>query len=283
MAMYERILVPLDGSTLAEHVLPYARALSRALHAPIELLQAFDPVPLHWVKPEHGVYLDRLTSSFHGHALEYLESIGASLRNLGVEVSCSAHEGDPAFVIVTEAQKEPNTLIAIASHGRSGITRWALGSVMDKVLHATTNPMLVVRSRDNQMPTDDLGLKSVIIPLDGSALAEESLPDVVALTKALGLKAILVRVTPHFEAESLSYLHKIGEDLRIAGVPTEEERLLHGQPADSIVDFAQEVEDNLVAMTTHGHSGLGRWLLGSVTDRVVQHSGDPVLVVRSSR
>lgn len=105
----------------------------------------------------------------------------------------------------------------------------------------------------------------------------------VALSKAPGLKAILVRVTPHFEAESLSYLHQIGEDLRIAGVPTEEERLLHGQPAAGIVDFAQSVEGNLGAMTTHGHSGLGRSLLGSVTDRVVRHSGDPVLVVRSSR
>ena len=281
--MYERILVPLDGSTLAEHVLPYVRALSRALPAPIELLQVFDSVPLEWVKPEHGVYVDRIASNFRNQALEYLESVSVSLQNLDVEVSCSAHEGGPASVIITESEKEPNTLIAMASHGRSGITRWAMGSVMNKVLHATTNPMLVIRCRDNEMPVDDVELKSVIIPLDGSALAEESLPHVVELSKALGLKAILVRVTPHYEAESLSYLRKIGEDLRFAGVLAVEERLLHGQPAASIVDFALEVEDNLVAMTTHGHSGPGRFLLGSVTDRVVGHSGDPVLVVRSSR
>lgn len=154
------------------HLLPYARALSLALHVPVELLQAFDPVPLGWAKPEHGVYLDRLTSSFRDNTLSYLASIRVSLRDLGVEVTCSAHEGDPASLIVFEAEKEPNTLIVMASHGRSGITRWTLSSVMDKVLHATTNPMLVVRSRDNHMPAYDLDLKSVIVPLDGSALAE---------------------------------------------------------------------------------------------------------------
>ena len=79
----------------------------------------------------------------------------------------------------------------------------------------------------------------------------------------------------------MEYLRRVKEKLLQEGVPSIEERLLHGQPAGAIVDLAQETQDSLIVMTTHGYSGLERWVLGSVTDRVVRHSGDPVLVIRS--
>ena len=280
--MYQKLLVPLDGSQLSEQVVPYAGLLGKALQTPIELLRVFDPVPEQWGDPLQGRYLDQIASSFRTEAIDYLNHIRISHLDSGVDVSCAAHEGHAASLIVSEAEKEPNTLITMATHGRSGISRWMMGSVTDKVLHASSAPLLVVRSQDAGAPANEVRLTSVIVPLDGSSLAEQSLPHVVALAQALDLSVNLVRVTPHHEAESIDYLRKVGEELRKQGVPSVDERLLHGHPAAAINDFALEVDDNLVVMTTHGRSGIGRWALGSVTDRVVRHCGDPVLVVRAS-
>ncbi len=280
--MYRKLLVPLDGSQLSEQVVPYAGLLGKALQTPIELLRIFDSVDEQWGDPLRGRYLDQFATSFHNEAVDYLNHIRISRLNTGVSVSCSAHEGHAASFIVSEAEKEPNTLITMATHGRSGISRWMVGSVTDKVLHASSAPLLVVRSQDEGPPADEVRLTSVIVPLDGSPLSEQSLPHVVALAQALDLTVNLMRVTPHYEAESIDYLREVGEELRQQGVPSVDERLLHGHPAAAINDFALEVNDNLVAMTTHGRSGVGRWALGSVTDRVVRHCGDPVLVVRAS-
>jgi nucleotide-binding universal stress UspA family protein len=118
--------------------------------------------------------------------------------------------------------------------------------------------------------------------LDGSPLAEESLSHVIDLARTMNLKVILVRVESDGEEVSKNYLHSIRDRLSDEGVASVEKRVLHGHPAVNIVDLAHNTAKSLVTMTTHGRSGLGRWVLGSVTDRVVRHSGDPVLVIRSS-
>ncbi len=279
--MYQKLLVPLDGSPLSEQVVPYAAFLGKALQTPIELLRVFDSVPERWGDPLQGRYLDQFATGFRNEATDYLNHVRLSHLNSGVDVSCTAREGQAASIIVSEAEKQPNTLITMATHGRSGISCWVMGSITDKVLHASSVPLLVVRAQDEEGPTNEVRLTSVIVPLDGSSLAEQSLPHVVALVQALDLTVHLVRVTPHHEAESIDYLREVGEELREQGVSLVDERLLHGHPAAAINDFALEVEDNLVARTTHGRSGIGRWALGSVTDRVVRHCGDPVLVVRA--
>jgi len=291
--MYTRILVPLDGSTLAEQVLPYVRILGNGFRAPVELLRLVDSVPA-----------GRANAGTGSEARSYLEGVAASLRKEGVTVSSTVREGDAASCIVTEAGKNPDTLVAMSTHGRSGITRWVLGSVMDKVLQATTSPLLIVRSHHQEDSAPDVKLETVILPLDGSALAEQALPHAVALARALGLKVTLVRVIPppgqyyidiayppglhddlprQVEQEAVDYLAQVRQKLSQEGVSTVQRHLMRGHPATAIVDFAQEVQHNLVAMTTHGRSGVGRWVLGSVTDRVVQHSGGPVLVIRPKR
>jgi nucleotide-binding universal stress UspA family protein len=223
------------------------------------------------------------------------------------------YEGEPASYVVREAEREQGGLIAMCTHGRSGITRWVMGSVTDKVLHATTNPLLIVRAKPEGSSSTDVKLNTVIVPVDGSSLAEQSLPHVVALAGALHLRVMLVRVTGSAEeyyqysayqragtlpgvdsrarsieelsreadARAMEYLHRVREKLLREGVSSIEERLLHGQPAGAIVDLARETQDSLIVMTTHGYSGLERWVMGSVTDRVVRHSGGPVLVIRS--
>jgi nucleotide-binding universal stress UspA family protein len=199
----------------------------------------------------------------------------------------------------------------MTTHGRSGIGRWLLGSVTDKVLRATTHPLLMVRAYDRENPPEAVGLQTIIVPLDGSSLAERVLPHAVSLARALKLRVLLVRATPslgeyhrrveHYpsdssstisrmyeefsreeDARAMQYLHQVKEKLNRQRIFSVEEKLLKGQAAEAIVELARETPHSLVAMTTHGRSGIGRWLLGSIADRVVRHSRDLVLVVRAA-
>ena len=196
----------------------------------------------------------------------------------------------------------------MVTHGRSGLGRWVLGSVTDKVLHGASNPLLITHAQADGSSPSSVSLKNLIVPLDGSPLADQVLPHVEALAPALGLNVILVRVTAsadeyyryidmsmgagidtgrfeqyakEAEEEAATYLQKVKTQLDAKGITSVEERLISGNAARAILDLAQETPDSLVAMTTHGRSGVERWVLGSVTDRLVRHSGQPVLVVRA--
>jgi len=315
--MYDRILVPLDGSALGEEVLPLVRTVARATQAPIVLLRAFDPA-LHSLDlddPELGLTeesISRFASESQyvtpAYILEYLNRTAEDLRADGFEVSTRAAIGEAANCIVDEVAGHPDALIAMCTHGRSGVSRWMLGSVTDKVLQATHNPMLIIRTGKQSAEAE---LETLVVPLDGSSLAEQALPHVVTLARALALKVILLRVTPSAEeyhrymsatpisaaatvysapyeefasaadAQAMNYLHNITDELGREHLATVEQVLLRGHAAAVIAEVAQEAQHSLLVMTTHGRSGLGRWLLGSVTDRVVRHSGEPVLVVRA--
>ncbi len=299
--MYRRILVPLDGSKLAEEVLPYVRLLAAADPMRIVLLRVIEPAPPDLIGLSPGVSLAEITAGIATEAQEYLDTVATSLKEDGLDVASLVKEGDPASCIADEGNKESGTLVTMSTHGYSGITRWVMGSITDKVLHATTNPLLIVRAQDQAATPPKVRLESIIVPLDESTLAEQALPHVVYLAKALRLKVTPVRVTPTVDSyyryaeyatadwdnlamqvddQAAGYLSVIRQKLLRQGVPSVEERLLHGPPATAIVDLAREVTNDLVVMTTHGRSGLGRWVLGSVADRVVRNSGDPVLVVR---
>ena len=302
--MYKRILVPLDGSKLAEGVLPYVREMAGAMGSDVELLRVFNPAPVELADPAHGRYLHQIDASVRDESLDYLNAIRMTMADIASRVSCEAVPGHPASCIVAEADKTTGTLIAMSTHGRSGVSRWLLGSVTDKVLHATASPLLIVRPRDGGKEPAEARLKTVIVPLDGSSMAEQVLPYLTPLAKALGLIVTLVRVIPpeglHFEfrdypagysedfvlgeetpKHAADYLRRVSDKLRADGLDSVQECVLRGNPAEAIVDLAKAAPDNLVAITTHGRSGLGRWVLGSVTDRVVRHSGDPVLIVRA--
>lgn len=290
--MYDRILVPLDGSQLAEHVLPHARLLAKALDAPVGLLVCImGPI-------ETGEYGRNLRAA----AENYVASMAESLQKDGLKASGAVVHDDPADAIVNEAEKTPHTLIAMSTHGRSGVTRWALGSVTSKVLHSTSTPLLVLRPPEDQQPVKEARFSTIVVPLDESAVAEQALPHAVFLAKRLDLGIVLVSATPSpadyykyggfpglatvdfsedVDSEAQGYLQGIREQLRQEGITREEERLLHGDAASAIIDVAADVPHSLVVMTTHGRSGIGRWILGSVTDKVASHAGTPVLVIRA--
>jgi len=193
----------------------------------------------------------------------------------------------------------------MVTHGRSGLGRWVLGSVTDKVLHGTSNPLLITHAQPEGSAPTTVSLKNLIVPLDGSPLATQVLPHVEALAPALGLNVILVRVTTSVEEyylyidmsvgvgvdserfeqyarEAEAYLQIVKGQLNGNGVNAVEEEVISGNAANSVLDLVHKPFDSMVAMTTHGRSGVERWVLGSVADRLVRHSGQLVLVVRAA-
>lgn len=300
--MYKRILVPLDGSATAEQALSYAQLVARPLLAKIELLRVFGPPPSELSDPIRGIYLDQVSDSFRNLAEDYLNEKAVDLKEAGFSVSSTVYEGDPAPFIVTEAAKVSETLIVMSTHGRSGITRWVMGSVTDKVLQATNDPMLIVRSKEAEPAAQELELKDIIVPLDGSPLAEQVLPHAIALSKGLRAGITLLRaITPsaeyfldmdylpvnydslnqELEESAKQYLEKMKVQVSQLGVSKVQTVLVHGNAAGAINDYARGIPNNAIAMTSHGRSGVGRWVLGSVADRVIRHSEDPVLLVRA--
>jgi nucleotide-binding universal stress UspA family protein len=232
----------------------------------------------------------------------YLENIGETFSRS--ESRCTVITGKPEEMILQAAGADVRTLIAMATHGRSGVRRWLLGSVTEKVLRATHNPLLLIRARSAADVESDVTLKSVIVPLDGSSLAESALPTVLDFARELALEVILLRAyglptgvvygsedyLPHHEEllaglreEAREYLNGKVAELR----SRELERLLpmvaEGSGAEEIIKAARDTPNSLVVMCTHGRSGVERWVLGSVTEKVVRHSGTPILVLRSQQ
>lgn len=302
--MYRRILAPLDGSEAAEQALPYVHSLAKGLQASVHLFAVVDAGATELVLSDQ-----KLLGELRQRAQTYLEKVARSLMDdPRVVVTTGVGEGAAAGQILLEAEKDPATLIAMSTHGRSGITRWVVGSVAEKVLVATSNPLLLVRARDSKSLRPDVRIGTIIAALDGSALSEGVLLHVGPLAKALNLKTTLLRVTPsaaqyyraydwsgqaygwtpdltkwaqEVDADAREYLGRVAEKLRKEHYPAVEERLLNGDAASAIVETAKGIPDSLVAMTTHGRSGVGRWALGSVADRVVRDSESPVLLIRA--
>ena len=301
--MYTRMLIPLDGSKLAENVLPYARALARALDLRIELLSVVDTMD--FAKTTHAGHVrdfDPIIEAAVREGEQYLENVARSFTGMTVD-NCVVEQGQADQIIVEKAARDKETLIGMATRGRSGIHRWLMGSVAEKVLRGATNPLLLVRGDEEGKSEGVATLKSIIVPLDGSKRAEAVLPPAMDLAKKLSLEIVLTRAyqlplsaypgadaayIPNQDAfltavrgEASAYLEAKVNEIRGNGIEKVSFILLVGSGADEIIDLARTTPDNLIAMCTHGRSGVKRWALGSVTEKVVRHSGDPVLVVRA--
>jgi nucleotide-binding universal stress UspA family protein len=300
--MYANVLVPLDGSNTAEKALPYARWLSASLNLPVELLAVVDLSELAaHVAAEKARYLKDIIEASVRSSQDYLQRIARTFT--GTDTKCTVEKGRPDAVIVERAATDESTLVCMSTHGRSGVNRWLLGSVTEKVIRTTANPLLVVRAADDLKTAGREILKSVIVPLDGSELAEGVIPTVAQLARDLKLSVILFRaysipydtyanadyegmnleeIASILKDDTLDYLAKKAAEMKILGVPAVSYRAKEGFAADEIISLGRNTPNNLIAMCTHGRSGFRRWLVGSVTETVVRHSGDPVLVLRAA-
>jgi nucleotide-binding universal stress UspA family protein len=299
--MYTRLLIPLDGSKTAEAVLPYGRTLARSLEIPVELLGVVDTSALdNRVFGGSGDSETIIAQSIRSSE-EYLNRVAKTFPDDNVR--CMVETGKAEEVIIDKGGSDA-TLTAMATHGRSGFNRLLLGSVAEKVLRSSINPLILIRASEEATSEGHATLRSVIVPLDGSELAETVLSPVVQLANALKLEVILLRayqipmntyagmedsypidyekISGALKDEAQRYIEFKVAELKRNGIEKISSAIAEGSGAGEIVRLGQRTPDNLIAMCTHGRSGVKRWVLGSVTEKVVRLSGDPVLIIRGA-
>jgi nucleotide-binding universal stress UspA family protein len=287
--MFKRILVPLDGSPLAEQALPLAATLAGRLNGDIVLFSALAEDD-HFGDSEsarEAVAIGRAA------AADYLARQKSVLTSGGIDVETRLSSGRPHSQIASACKQERIDLVVMTTHGRSGVARLTLGSVADKVLRTSSAPVILVHPTVDGPPVESID--RIIVALDGSELAEFALPVAEELARELGCEIKLVRaVLPPMafyaaeyipgpvtlidllEKDASEYVQKAaaamrGKGLSVSGVTGMD------NPAEFIHREARP--GDLIVMTTHGRSGVDRWFLGSVADAVVRRGDIPVLLL----
>jgi nucleotide-binding universal stress UspA family protein len=279
----KRILVPLDGSGLSEAVLPLAEALARDYEASLLLVRALRPAG----SPETEVEAQETAET-------YLRTVAAGLTGRGRSVDWKVWYDDPARAIADAARYNAIDLVVMSTHGRGGLSRLMLGSVAEALVRQAPVPVLLVRGELIWRPGS---FGKILVPLDGSELSEGVLPVAVGLAGPFDLAVELFRAVepmPAYAAAELSagrtdailreeeasareYLAKLATPLEARGLRIE--RSVATTPAvDGIVRRARDGGAGLIAMTTHGRSGVSRLLFGSVAERVLRAAPVPVLL-----
>lgn len=269
----KHIIVPLDGSKRAEGVVPYAAGIAYMANSSIELVVVGD-------KPG-GSITDLDSASF--------ESVGEVQSQLSTwlrTVTATVLDGDPADAIKKHAHETGADLIAMATHGRSGLMRKLLGGVARKVMVDTEIPVLAVRA-DNitGQAREARALDNVIVPLDGSACAGRAIG--IASTVALALKAKmwLVYAESPNDVDSSPVLTALGatqKELEERGLHAEIKTAL-GKPLSVIRSFIKQIPRSLVVITSRGVTGDAPGARASVADGLIRRSGVPILVVPPAR
>lgn len=291
--MMERILVPLDGSVTAEAALAYVELLPSRR---VRLLQVESDTqgPLLVSESEWEAW----RSAREADAGAYLEQAGERLRQQGRAVESAVAFGDPADWIIASAGDAE--LIVMTTHGRGAGGRALFGSVADRVARHAPVPTLLVRGHGASAGPPRVA--RVIVPLDGSALADRALPVAASVARDLGVPIHLLWVLDHDVVRSTveagiaaarayagaqedarhraeENLEEQAQTLRNQDITASAE-ILTGSPAVALLDAITSTD--LVVMTTHGRSGVRRWLLGSVADKLVREAAAPVLLVPST-
>ena len=329
--MLKKALVPLDGTDLAEGILPYVKQLARGLDMSLTLMMVVDADTLDTSDRKSS---EGLSARTHYHidtdslqetpleprvedpqddALPQLielaesqvkQSLGKQVIELaseGVNVEAIIAFGKPADAIIRVASDENCDVIAMSTHGRNIVKRGLLGSVTDRVVHSSHLPVLTINpERAQTYWAKDAQIARIMVPLDGSELAETVLPYVERIASSLSLEVVLVRV-PHSPAsrspysaallyassrdvdqeiadDAEGYLKAIAEKLAAKGLNVTW-KLPRGAAGYLLIDLANEMSNDLIVISTHGRSGFRRWMLGSVAEALIRASGDPVLVI----
>ena len=290
--MYEKILVPLDGSNLSELVLAYVEELGERLGSEIILVHVCPP-KLGSFSHKHQIYVEQMAQVVKEH-LKRKDKVRPVLLS-----------GAPNKEIVDYAKKEDVSLIAMMTHGQSGVKRWLLGSTADKVIRETDRPVLLIRAEAPLTMRDEGKLNKLLVPLDGSKLSEAILPYVEALLSPITTVpkpevTLLHVIAPtryvagggsisnvHYSMVEMQKLRSLAEGhfkhiasgLESKGIAVTWEDPV-GNTAEVIIDYAEKNNANLTAMCTHGYSGFSRLFLGSVANRILHHGNTALLLVK---
>lgn len=301
--MHEKMLVPLDGSELAEVVLPYAEELASKLKTEVALLQvvprAHQAYDSYWTAYELP-YTDEEMKPLKASAEDYLKRVADGLRDKGITTEIEVRVGTAADEIIELADEANIDVIGISTHGRSGVSRWALGSVADKVVRGTKRPVALIRAKGARPDVRDKGIwGKAVVPLDGSKESEAVIPYIEELVSRLEVEVTLLHMfVPYYgtyseaqlyeikslRASAKNYIERVAAQLKQKGIGVKAEfrEVTHSAEAEEIIKLADETQAGVVAMSTHGRSGIGRWAFGSVADRVLHEGRTPLLLVRPS-
>jgi nucleotide-binding universal stress UspA family protein len=308
--MYRKMLVLLDGSELSEVVFPFAKELAARLNLDVTMLQVYGDIGRNFV-PVHQAYIERSAERIKSQIEDVRKRLGISAEEKQVEVRGELADGHYAEEILKYAENNEIDLILMASHGRSGIRRWRMGGVADKVLRAAKVPVLFIRAGvKDAIPYDQWPTRAIVAPMDGSERAESVLPHVSTLAKQRATEPVTVNlirvcdppITPSYYSPEISgvplnwgefmeqemarckqtateYLSNIAKQLEDQGIKAES-TVLVGQAADEIIEFANKNPFSIVVMATHGRTGLSRLVFGSVTESVLQAISNPILLTK---
>jgi nucleotide-binding universal stress UspA family protein len=299
--MLDPILVPLDGSLLAECVLPHVVAIARAFNAKVVLLrvlgqnQALESAqscdPLNW-------QIDKT------EARVYLERIGAQLQEVGVQTQIAVWEGLVAEWITEFARTKGMKLIILSTHGRSGLSQWGISSVVQKIILSAPTSLLIVRARQPIVSElTEQPYTRLLVPLDGSRRAEYALPMITLLARVHKSQVHLVhvvkkpemarqmpptqedtdlsnRIVARNQEEAAHYLDQLQLRSPLEGIAVQTHLLISDNTAAALHEFVEREHIDMVTLSAHGYSGNTQWPYGSVVNNLMSYSKVPLLVVQ---
>lgn len=299
--MIKNILLPLDGSPLAEGALPFAARLAGALQAAMTLVRVPDPIVAPTPGMEAVTPLALCTPEARAAAEDYLAKVAAQESLAGLDLRRLTPDPPVVAGLMEALQQSAADLLVMTSHGYSGFKRLILGSVTDEMVRHAACDVVVVPAGNHLKPT----IGTIAVPLDGSPLAEAALPHAAHLARALGARLHLMQIpqvpvqpvgyaapgagldwVPELVAEATreaqAYLEAKAAELRAQGVTVtaQQEPLGIEGVAGGILDAAREQQADLLLLTSHGRGGLRRMVLGSVTDALLRKAALPIWVVR---
>jgi nucleotide-binding universal stress UspA family protein len=303
------IVVPLDGSPLAEQALPYATYVARLFDATLELVRVVpEPHPepmiieaipmlavMEHLPEEYHEPREALRQVAYTQATDYLQSQAGRFHNQGFHTTTQVCYGRADEMIVSTALEQNATMVVMATHGRGGLRRWALGSVADKVVRSSHIPVLLIRA--TEPPPAAWNIRRILVPLDGSELAAQVLPLARDLAARAHAELVLVQaILPLMESDSYwvpppddyetirrneaqEQLQRMAGELQAAGLKATP-IVTSGYPAETILEEVAQQQVDVIVMATHGRGGLRRVALGSIADRVLHATTTPLLLVR---
>lgn len=301
--MIKRVLISLDGSELAGQVVPHLLRFVVAGETEILLMTALPasafPVFKDYVK---SLTLEQVDTLNGGQACYQLEILEQELKEVGFKVQSQVLSGKPVKSILRLADETRVDLIAMSTHGRTGVGRLLLGSVADEVLSYTHVPIFLVPAKTEVK--SDSSPRIIFLPLDGSPLAETAIPIACQFAKNTNAMIYLIRVVDSHDSgdesetmtisstsidddyagekpivrQAAAYLKRIQLRLQLAGV-TSQCQVVEGEPAEAITRIAGEENADLIVMSTHGRRGVERQFYGSVASEVISHAIWPMLIM----
>jgi len=309
--MYRSLLVPLDGSPFAEQALPLALTIARRTGAELQVLYVHHTPEVDY--PEHQFLNEEswLTQWKTRHE-RYLDRVADRLRTAGAKsITPFVLQGEIAGTIHKHVRENEVGLVVMTTHARGPVARMWLGGVADQLIRELPKPLLLVHPTESPIDwTREMTLKHILLPLDGSAMAEQIIEPALALGTSMEADYSLLRVVRpvspiHYHAGGLvdgglpvtmqeqlertetelrykaqDYLEEVAQRLHERLVRVRTQVTNETQPAVAILEAARSCNADLIAMQTHGRRGLSRLILGSVADKVLRGSPVPLLVQR---